>query len=65
MQIPTIISRSPDGLMTNEALFDALMVMLYGEIKRRADAVMLPACDWAEIPPAHVVDAGKRGQANE
>lgn len=44
----------PNLMLTNEALFDALMAVIYGEVKRRADAVTLPACDYAEIPPAHV-----------
>lgn len=48
--------------MTNEALASTIMGLIYAEVKARADAVTLAKPAYHEIPPAHVVDAVRRGR---
>ena len=46
--------------MTNEDAYDAIMGIIYAEVKRRSDAITLPRAAYQEIPPAHVVDVVQR-----
>lgn len=46
-----------------EELADTIMGLIYAEAQRRADTITLARPDYAEIPPAYVVDAAsKRGR---